>query len=1314
MHFLPSGGSFSPRMNDPDAAAEEIEDTVEMEPIINEELIEGMTREEFAHRLREAFAMGNGSGSEDADTEDDTLPPTPPMPPDSPLDSIQDHVKQPALGIVPQQCFVIAPRVGIPGDGLQKDNDGTMGDSRTAGRMQALEFLKAQEDQESEDQEYSEEDAQMISGQSDDGEDSKESEDGDGDEDEDKGSVQNSGRQEDQDKYQEMRQIKGAQEGDHEHGNGDECSVEEFGLQEDQEDEMRPNEGTQHHSADDAENLSPRSSATDEVPSDKDHASVTNNSHTRSSSSFGTNEARESKAGLDRHAIEQRVIEEEIQNLKVHFYWLQAKREGRELEVKPAEQHGKSWPKDRRSCKERIRQLRMRLHEHMQLIKGVSQSEQATGHASVAPITPPLSVAPVTPPFSIAPITPPEQAPLERRTESKAKVARSTANVVRLSKASKWTEVPLTEDREKPDNHSLQPGCLRKFGLQSRFQTRLKEIRSGQQQQKEKSEPTRHGVQDANAFLIDEDHDRDSSDDQDENHRPDVVGGCVNKSVVGSSSPPGEVSLSGSPTMQPQTNPYRMHLPEVAHAVTTVGRPRQEPPNQTVPPISLNRFPHGIAAESNEAATSSLALRLMNLYRDHDQILTESQQRDTGTAVPRPVEPKSRSSNSAISHGVHNATNLLPLLQALQTRLKDARTDSGTKVLTSTTPTDAQHGNVSHGGNSATRLLQLAASSQPRTTVTSAGSSAAVPSGLQLAESSSTLKGTSALIEAIEKFESVQNAESELKTLHEELFPTMPPNGKVPPWRSTQKAASKLSTGPLHKAPGAMLVASMGSSPAVDTASSRQSSILPANSEDQLRQELLGQLASMKAADSNDAGSTPPPKLPSASLPKAVPAATAVFSPTPGIASSPKNGIPTVSLEDQLRQELQGQLASMNTGTSKGGSTVIRQPLICRHRTDGRRQPTGPASLAAKAANAEGVRSTDPSEAAQAATTSMPKPSWLQSDVVSDIRWESIPKAHEQALVTKIRWDNVPRANKHALDQNRHEKPNEESHSPPQGQPPDANPDELRNLRELRLAIEQARDAVDRNEMDPSELEAAIELMEAEETSLAARSASTRQLEAKEEYEGAGNKSATIVLDDDACTEVSSEVTATQIASDSSHNAQFTLSMQRPAKRPRFGVTDAVQVRDATPGAIRGDVPALAAALLSEAPEIAGLLQDTARIGWMPEGKACHNCKKTVVKHGGVFCGRFDGEERVGCGKAVCWRCMNRASHAEMGRVRTTKAEFQSLGVDAWWMHDFCMRLVDRRAYFPDEDQEDEEMDKGKEGGEDDEEDDAPGCFAWE
>jgi len=89
---------------------------------------------------------------------------------------------------------------------------------------------------------------------------------------------------------------------------------------------------------------------------------------------------------------------------------------------------------------------------------------------------------------------------------------------------------------------------------------------------------------------------------------------------------------------------------------------------------------------------------------------------------------------------------------------------------------------------------------------------------------------------------------------------------------------------------------------------------------------------------------------------------------------------------------------------------------------------------------------------------------------------------------------------------------------------------------------------------------------------------------------------------------------------------------------------------------------------------------------WMPAKSDCSLCVKTVKKQcGGVLCrrNRADGTT-AGCGKGVCWRCMKRAPRDEFGTVRCTQGEFESLGHDAWWMHEKCMLPTDLSDYHGD------------------------------
>lgn len=88
------------------------------------------------------------------------------------------------------------------------------------------------------------------------------------------------------------------------------------------------------------------------------------------------------------------------------------------------------------------------------------------------------------------------------------------------------------------------------------------------------------------------------------------------------------------------------------------------------------------------------------------------------------------------------------------------------------------------------------------------------------------------------------------------------------------------------------------------------------------------------------------------------------------------------------------------------------------------------------------------------------------------------------------------------------------------------------------------------------------------------------------------------------------------------------------------------------------------------------------KVGFLPEGTTCQRCHKVVLDRGGTFCGRTNGDSVArGCGAAVCWRCMNRAPKEELGKIRTTKMKFESLGDRAWWMHESCMQPEDRTEY---------------------------------
>jgi len=128
--------------------------------------------------------------------------------------------------------------------------------------------------------------------------------------------------------------------------------------------------------------------------------------------------------------------------------------------------------------------------------------------------------------------------------------------------------------------------------------------------------------------------------------------------------------------------------------------------------------------------------------------------------------------------------------------------------------------------------------------------------------------------------------------------------------------------------------------------------------------------------------------------------------------------------------------------------------------------------------------------------------------------------------------------------------------------------------------------------------------------------------------------------------------------------------------------------------------------------------EQSASVGWLPGGQKCGLCDKGVVKNGGVFCGRRrpDGT-LVGCFLGVCWKCMNKAPCATFGNIRTTKAEFTSLGDDAWWMHEACMTASDLKDYNgveEDESQREPIPSKSKESSRKNTKDKQTKTFAWE
>ena len=79
---------------------------------------------------------------------------------------------------------------------------------------------------------------------------------------------------------------------------------------------------------------------------------------------------------------------------------------------------------------------------------------------------------------------------------------------------------------------------------------------------------------------------------------------------------------------------------------------------------------------------------------------------------------------------------------------------------------------------------------------------------------------------------------------------------------------------------------------------------------------------------------------------------------------------------------------------------------------------------------------------------------------------------------------------------------------------------------------------------------------------------------------------------------------------------------------------------------------------------------------------------------------------------------MNRSQHTDIGTVKTTKAEFEDLGEDAWWMHQTCMASEDVDAYYgsdDDDDKDDDSKAEEKEGkGNKEKKEKEKKQFAWE
>mmetsp|Transcript_91937 Transcript_91937/g.256122 ORF Transcript_91937/g.256122 Transcript_91937/m.256122 type:complete len:1055 (-) Transcript_91937:12-3176(-) len=88
---------------------------------------------------------------------------------------------------------------------------------------------------------------------------------------------------------------------------------------------------------------------------------------------------------------------------------------------------------------------------------------------------------------------------------------------------------------------------------------------------------------------------------------------------------------------------------------------------------------------------------------------------------------------------------------------------------------------------------------------------------------------------------------------------------------------------------------------------------------------------------------------------------------------------------------------------------------------------------------------------------------------------------------------------------------------------------------------------------------------------------------------------------------------------------------------------------------------------------------------WLPPDLACGLCSRTSETgepHGVICRRRRKNGSIVGCGQGVCWVCMESRPRSELGMVRTTREELESLEEGAWWMHERCMEEADLRAYY--------------------------------
>mmetsp|Transcript_130385 Transcript_130385/g.260103 ORF Transcript_130385/g.260103 Transcript_130385/m.260103 type:complete len:652 (+) Transcript_130385:99-2054(+) len=89
-----------------------------------------------------------------------------------------------------------------------------------------------------------------------------------------------------------------------------------------------------------------------------------------------------------------------------------------------------------------------------------------------------------------------------------------------------------------------------------------------------------------------------------------------------------------------------------------------------------------------------------------------------------------------------------------------------------------------------------------------------------------------------------------------------------------------------------------------------------------------------------------------------------------------------------------------------------------------------------------------------------------------------------------------------------------------------------------------------------------------------------------------------------------------------------------------------------------------------------------------PKGQ-CSLCLRLVFDFtSGVICRRRrDDASMAGCGEGFCWQCMSgtspeaQASPKSIGKFRITKEAWERGGIHAWWMHEECMTILDRRDF---------------------------------